>query len=378
MATQPNIVNRRLTRSLSTILLPLIVIIVTGIVGLAVWSTRAVAVPPRAPFITTPEKYGILSERGAKVTEETWANRDGSQARGWLLRGTENAPAVILLHSYGADRSSMLNLGVKLNEASNYTILMPDLRGHGQQPPINYTSFGGCEIEDFAAAIAYLRGLKADSTKPLVGRDIGVYGSELGGYVALAGASREQVVTTIVVDSVPSKPDGLLRSIIKPAAPFAANLTASLASSIGTSLYFRGCYDDTEICSFAKNISNRRVLLLSTHETENPWNASTVNLQKCLGKQLELQLKNDLTVSGYNLRKASSEAADIYERMVIDFFVASLGGKAMPNGASVAPADINPASVNAVPSPTAEPQPTPSADSVPNTAPTENAPANSN
>ena len=90
----------------------------------------------------TPEKFAQLSNRGTKATDVTWQNGDGTQARGWLLLGGEGAPAVILLHRYGADRSWVLNLGVKLNEALNYTVLWPDLRGHGENPPVARTTFG--------------------------------------------------------------------------------------------------------------------------------------------------------------------------------------------------------------------------------------------
>jgi len=33
---------------------------------------------------------------------------------GWLLRGSEGAPAVIFLHRYGGDRSLLFNLGMKV------------------------------------------------------------------------------------------------------------------------------------------------------------------------------------------------------------------------------------------------------------------------
>ena len=49
--------------------------------------------PASARYIVTPEKFGQLSSRASQVTEETWTNRDGSAARGWLLRGAENSPA---------------------------------------------------------------------------------------------------------------------------------------------------------------------------------------------------------------------------------------------------------------------------------------------
>ncbi len=123
-----------------------------------VWLVHDSAGAPKSAYLVTPEAYGRLSTRGARVTDESWANRDSTTARGWLLRGSSNAPAVILLHRYGADRSWVLDLGMKINEATDFTVLMPDARGHGANPPIEKTSFGGCEADDLLAAMEFCAG----------------------------------------------------------------------------------------------------------------------------------------------------------------------------------------------------------------------------
>ncbi len=132
---------------------------------------------------------------------------------GWLLRGSLNAPAIILLHRYGADRSWVLDLGVKINEATDFTVLMPDARGHGANPPVEKTSFGGCEADDVLAAIEFLRGLKIDDRNALVGKDFGVYGVELGALAALNAAAKDENIKALALDSVPlASGDFLLRS----------------------------------------------------------------------------------------------------------------------------------------------------------------------
>src|SRR5688572_8221776 len=137
----------RLVKSLTRLVLPVLLLILLAAAGGAVYLVYSTARPVRSQYLVTPQKYGQLSARAAQVTEESWPNRDGSSSRGWLLRGVENAPAVILYHKYGADRSYVLNLGVKLNESTNFTVLMPDQRGHGENPSIENASFGGCETE---------------------------------------------------------------------------------------------------------------------------------------------------------------------------------------------------------------------------------------
>src|SRR5687767_7885786 len=168
----------RLLKSFYRLLFPAVLLVLAAAGAASVWFARESSHPGSAAYLVTPDRYGRLSARGAQVTEETWTNRDGTQARGWLLRGLPNAPAVILLHKYGADRSHVLNLGVKLNEATNFTVLMPDHRGHGTEALVKGTTFGGCESQDATAAIAFLRTLQSPEQLTLVGKDIGIYGLE--------------------------------------------------------------------------------------------------------------------------------------------------------------------------------------------------------
>jgi pimeloyl-ACP methyl ester carboxylesterase len=154
-------------------LLPVALLLVLGIGGGLIFIVRTIAHPVPHPYLVTPETFPAYSARGLRVTEETWSNGDATQARGWLLRGAEGAPAVVLMHRYGADRSWLLNLGVKINEATNYTILWPDLRGHGANPPVAQTSFGARETDDVTAALAFLRNLKTSQKRPLVGERFG-------------------------------------------------------------------------------------------------------------------------------------------------------------------------------------------------------------
>ncbi len=311
------------------LLLPVVLVLVLATIGAAYWLVYNASIPPRAEYLVTPEKYSRLSERGARITEETWANKDNTNARGWLLRGAEGAPAVVLLHRFGADRSWELNLGVKLNESTNFTVLMPDLRGHGNSPAVKYSSFGGCETDDVEGAIAYLRGLKTDANgKNLVGRDIGIYGTEIGGYAALLSATKEQIVTAIVADSVPPTPDALLRSTVKKKSGFVPDLSASLAS-FGSMFYFSSCYQNKDINNEVRSLTNRNILLLAGKDAPE-WSDSTANLQKSLGKQADLQVKTDLSISGYNIVSTTSEQSDNYDRLIIEFFKKSLGNSLVP------------------------------------------------
>jgi pimeloyl-ACP methyl ester carboxylesterase len=317
---------KRLARGFYRLLLPTVVLLILAFVGASVWLVHKTSEPPRAAYLMTPEKYGLLSTRAAKVTDEKWANRDGSQARGWLLRGRENAPAVILLHRYGADRSWVLNLGVKLNEATDFTVLMPDLRGHGENPINKRTSFSGAEAEDTFAAIDYLRSLKSENGNGLVGKDIGLYGVELGALAAISIAAKDVSVKALVADSVPLDSGDLLKSVIDKRYPFASFLTAKFAQG-GTYFYFIGGYNGTynrdSVCDVAKQVSNRKVLLLASTETADLQD-STAQIAACFPNQGTVQRKLDLMPSGYNYNNATNEQAGTYDLRVIDFFRVSL------------------------------------------------------
>lgn len=313
----------RLFKSFYRLLLPVVVLFFVAMVAASIGLIYKAAHPPTAKYLVTPEKYGRFSARGARVTEETWQNSDGTQARGWLLRGAENSPAVLLLHRYGADRSHNLNLGVKLNEATNFTILMPDQRGHGENPPVKYSSFGGCETNDAIAAVDFLRNLKSDNQANLVGRNIGIYGVDMGAMAALSTAAKEEDIRAIALDSVPADADALLASSIDRRFPFASSLTTKFAE-IGARLYFfNGCYRRDSLCDAAKAVSNRDVLLLAGSDAP-AFQSSTEKLRRCFPQSAKVDAKTDLNPSGYSITNASLEQSESYDQRVIAFFKQSL------------------------------------------------------
>lgn len=313
----------RLIKSFYRLLLPVVVLIFLAVIGASVWFVHSTANPPPTAYLFTPEKYGQLSSRASQVTEETWKNRDGTATRGWLLRGKKNAPAVILLHRYGANRSHLLNLGVRLNETTDFTVLMPDLRGHGPNPLVKTTSFGGCEIDDTLAAVDFLKGLKNNADEKLTGKDLGIYGVEMGGLVGLSAAAKEESIKTLVLDSVPLRSNDLLASAVDRRFPFAGFITANMAKG-GSYLYFAtGCYERQSVCEIAKSVSNKNVLLLAGSDAPVLRN-STANLSSCFPSQTNVKSFTDLDLSGFDIANASLDAGEAYDQKVIYFLQSTL------------------------------------------------------
>ncbi len=309
---------RRIGKRLVKSFLPIALVIVLAIVGAFSFVVYCVSRPTRRPYVVTPESFSRISGRAIKVTDETWTNADGRRARGWLLKGAEGAPAVVLLHRYGGDRSWLFNLGVKINETTNFTVLWPDLRGHGENPLINWTSLGTHDGDDLLAALKYLRTLKADNQKTLVGESFGIYGVELGAYSALKAARAEPQIKVLVLDSVSRSPGELLNTAVANCAGL-DNGFLQYFSRTAMKLYLLGSFDDTNACDFARTIRDQRVLLLSGSDAGNLRDA-TASLQSCFPVPANVETRTDLPLSGFSLPSATGEQGEAYDRVVIDFF----------------------------------------------------------
>lgn len=303
-------------------LLPVGLLLALALAAFVGWIVYGATHPPRRAYLVTPEKFAQLSNRGTKATDVSWPNRDGTQARGWLLAGGEGAPAVILLHRYGADRSWVLNLGVKLNETLNYTVLWPDLRGHGENPPVATTTFGAREAEDVRSALAYLRSLKTPQGRPVAAERFGVYGVELGAYAALVAARDEPQVRALALDSLPETPDQMLLDAVRVNTGIQNPLLRQLARG-GARVYFLGDYRSLSACPIAETLDDRRVLLLAGGDAPE-LRVSTELLAKCFPNPSNVEARTNLPVTGFTLATAPAEQGESYDQLVIAFFSRAL------------------------------------------------------
>jgi pimeloyl-ACP methyl ester carboxylesterase len=309
---------RRIGKRLIKSFLPIALVIGLAVVGSLSYIVYCVSRPEKRPYVVTPESFTQISGRAIKVTDETWTNRDGRRSRGWLLKGAEGAPAVVLLHRYSGDRSWLFNLGVKINETTNFTILWPDLRGHGVEPPVKWTTLGASEGDDLLAALEFLRTLKSEKQQKLVDDVFGVYGVELGAYTALKAASRESEIKVLVLDSVSRSPDELLNSAVANCIGIDNGFVQYLSRS-AMKMYLLGNFDNTPACDIARSLRDPRVLLLSGVDA-GPLKDATVSLQSCFPVAGNVEIRTDLPLSGFSLPSATGEQGEAYDRIVIDFF----------------------------------------------------------
>jgi pimeloyl-ACP methyl ester carboxylesterase len=309
---------RRLGKRLVKSLLPIVLVIALALLATLGFIVYCVSRPSKRAYLVTPQSFSQISGPALKVTDETWTNHDGTRARGWLLKGAEGAPAVVLVHRYGADRSYVFNLGVKINETTNFTILWPDLRGHGMNPPVKWSSLGGREDEDLLAALDFLRNVKSDNKTKLVGDRFGLYGVELGAYSALKAAQPDNQIKVLVLDSIPRSSNELLNAAVTNCTGLNSRLLNSLALP-ATRLYMMGAYSPTNACEIAASLRDQRVLLLSGADA-GYLISSTASLQSCFANPAHVEIRTDLPLSGLNLPSATGEQGEGYDRIVIDFF----------------------------------------------------------
>jgi pimeloyl-ACP methyl ester carboxylesterase len=296
--------------------LPIVLVIVAAFAAVTVWIVNGITRPPRAAYLVTPQTFSRVTGPLLKANDVVWTNHDGTQGRGWLIRGAEGSPAVILLHRYGTDRSWLLNLAVKLNETTNFTVLWPDLRGHGENPPVNRTLFGTLDGDDVTAAIDYLHTLKTTAGKPQLAGPVGVYGVELGAFAALDAARRYPEIRAIALDSAPATPDDVVRAATSGHAGMNSAILQTLARW-GLKIYSFGKYKSTSSCELVRSLPSVKILLLAGGEGDM-WRTSTLELAKC--GNTSVQVKKDLPITGVFLPNASGEAEESYDRPVIEFF----------------------------------------------------------
>jgi pimeloyl-ACP methyl ester carboxylesterase len=313
---------RRLGKKLFKSLLPILLVVFVALLLALASIVYGITRPPRRSYLVTPESFSQISGSALKVTDETWRNQDGTTARGWLLRGMPGGPAVVFQHKYGADRSWLFNLGIKLNEATNFTILWPDLRGHGINAPVPVTTFGTREGDDLVSAIEFLASLKGDSSAPLVGNRVGVYGVELGAYAATRAARQDSRIQVLVLDSVPRDADHVVNSAVHDDVGVEYRGLFWMART-ATRIYFLGKYENVSTCELAAAFKTQRILLLAGAEPGS-LRTSTVALQDCFPDQANLEVKTDLPLTGLTLPSATGEQGEAYDRPVIDFFSKSL------------------------------------------------------
>jgi uncharacterized protein len=157
----------------------------------------------RAPRVA---ESGSLMQLGLTGREVRLPTLRGKFLFGWLLPGLENqpAPAVIVLHGWGANAEMMLPLARPV-QAAGFTVLLIDVRNHGASDADTFSSMPRF-AEDLDASIDWLK------TQPeVLPGHIAVIGHSVGAAAALLSASRRRDLAGVISLAAFAHPADMMR-----------------------------------------------------------------------------------------------------------------------------------------------------------------------
>jgi len=164
---------------ISALVMYYISVVLFTIVGLTTTSHHTVC-------CQTPADYGLHYEA------ISFQSQDGTQLVGWYIP-PQNGTIVILLHGYGGDRRSMLNVANMLGRHGFGSVLY-DMRGHGESHS-QFRSGGWQDVADVAAAVTYLQ-----NRSELGIEHIAIFGFSVGGQVAIHAAAEIESISAVIAD----------------------------------------------------------------------------------------------------------------------------------------------------------------------------------
>lgn len=177
-------------------LLALVLFILLALATMSSYLLYQILKPPRSPATVD------ISLLMGHPTVFKFDMPAGGTREGWFFPGLLNGPTIILCHGYGSQRADILTLTTALQE-HQYNVYLFDFTGHGAAP--GRTTLGFNETAELLAAI---RGLAKrddiDRTR------FGVWGVDLGAYVALTAAVQDARIKALALDSAYDRPRDFL------------------------------------------------------------------------------------------------------------------------------------------------------------------------
>lgn len=164
----------------------------TAYIGISVISANILSTPQR---IFDPKVVSVFSQSPEDVH---FLTSDGVKIAGWFLPSKLNKKAIILVHGMNSSRTAEFGgrfpeFAAGLNR-EGFTVLMIDLRGHGQSGNARFT-FGITEGRDVIAAVNWL---KSRGYQP---KSIGVIGVSMGAATAIGATAADPDIGALVTDS---------------------------------------------------------------------------------------------------------------------------------------------------------------------------------
>jgi dipeptidyl aminopeptidase/acylaminoacyl peptidase len=166
--------------------------LVLSYLAISMYAAHSLSKPTRCFSL---EKLSVFPNPPKNVKLRT---SDGIEIAGWFISEKTKNQALIFVH--GLNSSRTCELGGKLPELASamnqkgFSILMIDLRGHGQSADARFT-FGITERRDVVAAIDWLK------TQGFQPKHIGVLGVSMGSASVIGSAAEHSEIGAVVTDS---------------------------------------------------------------------------------------------------------------------------------------------------------------------------------
>lgn len=136
----------------------------------------------------------------------TYEVRGEGSRDGWFFPGRESAPTIVLCPGYQRNRGELLTLASAL-QYHEYNVFLFDFSGQGSSP--GRSLLGYRETAELRAVIdALAERPDVDHTR------FGLWGTNLGGYAAMAEAESDSRIAALAVESVYDRPDNYLDLLV--------------------------------------------------------------------------------------------------------------------------------------------------------------------
>jgi pimeloyl-ACP methyl ester carboxylesterase len=303
--------------------IPAVLVFFVGVGTLDFYLIHRLTHPPRTQLYSTPRDFQIILQKPMWF-DEKWKNSDATESVGWFLSRGKPAPAVILSHAYGSNRSEILTLAFEVWKAG-YHVLVYDMRGHGEST-VKWSGLGTYEKDDLLSAIKYLKEKKTEAGQPLLDGRVGLYGVEMGGYISLVASSQDPAVKAVAIDSV--YPDVAhfikyqLRSLVGADSPMVnrsidAPATARL-TELAMQMYLMRREDSAPALESVVAASGRRFLFITAKDS-GAYEAMTRDLYSSTKDQKEL-----VELAQSRLDRLYDKASSEYDSRVVAFFLQAM------------------------------------------------------
>ena len=228
---------------------------------------------------------------------------------GSFIEGEEGKGAVLLLHGIRGDRSAFVE-HARFLRGAGFSVLMIDLRGHGESARTNIT-FGKFESRDVQAAVAYLK-------RRLPAEKVGVIGSSLGGAAAVFSEPPLEVdalVLEMVYRDVRSAVANRVAIVLGDwARPFGALLTVQLKMRLEMSA------DELAPVEFIRKLHTPKLMVSGT-EDQHTLREDTERLYEAAAEPKELWM-----IEGAKHEDLYRFAGKDYEKRITKYFSKHLRG----------------------------------------------------